>query len=490
MPRCDPARSPYCATRHLLRNLGQAYQLRRNPLTRELFARPGDEALQTVTARVYDSMRAMNPRQAAILLRVDVGRHDPRIVAADLALLTRQFHRERKAAHEHFYHVYCGHDVDFGNRGAQPIEVDSDFPWRLLERAASLADSGETSSARAILDDVAGSGADGLLRGEAFAQLAMLSAWEHRFDRGKGYVGGARQLLATAEMPADTHARLVNEVNAAANILRWFEEGPEAIAIEPASSALRERERLVRAAAALRSGESALALALTEGLDERSPALRDPGAAVDLLTLRAELADFTGQDPLLSEELFSRAAAAAQTNGLRGREMYATHQLMLTKWMHTRNPQDRLGYRQLVNRIDPSLPPRLRSYLTFSAADVELAIGHPRRALLAARAAGRVSTNRYERFSARGLAAGSLLRLGRIDEAGEQAALAASEARAGGHTRVLSLAQRIGAQVFFIQGNRRAARAAIEESIECARYFSSPYVLSQAQALRERIRAR
>ncbi|HEY2555067.1 MAG TPA: hypothetical protein VGI15_07440, partial [Candidatus Cybelea sp.] len=449
MPRCDPARSPYCATRHLLRNLGQARQLRRNPLAREIFARPSDEALHAVTARVYDSMRAMNPRHAALLLRVDVGRHDPRIVAADLALSRRQFHRERKAAHARFYHVYSGHSPSFGKRGVRPIEVDGDFSRRLLERAASLADSGETSSARAILDDIAASGADGSLRGEALAQLAMVSAWEHRFDRGKSYVRGARQLLASAEMRLDVRERLVDEVDAAANILRWFAEGPEAIGIGPVSGTLRDRERLVRAAAALRSGESTLALALMEGLDERSPALRDPGAAVDLLTLRAELADFTGQNPLLSEELFSCAAAAAQANGLRGREMYATHQLMLTKWMHTRNAQDRLVYRKLVDGIDPSLPPRLRSYLTFSAADVELAIGHPRRALSAARAAGRVSTNPYERFSARGLAAGSLLRLGRVDEAGEQATLAASEARAGGHTRVLSLAQRIGAQVYF-----------------------------------------
>jgi hypothetical protein len=51
----------------------------------------------------------------------------------------------------------------------------------------------------------------------------------------------------------------------------------------------------------------------------------------------------------------------------------------------------------------------------------------------------------------------------------------------------MPIAQRVCAQTYFMQGNRRAARSAIDESVEYARYFSSPYVLAQAQALRKRI---
>jgi hypothetical protein len=425
----------------------------------------------------------MNARQSALLLRVDIGRHDPRVVATDLALSTRQFHRERRSAHDRFFRVYSGMDV------ARPVEIVAETPRHVLARAASLADSGETTSAQAILYDVACSGTDASLRAESLTRLAQIAAWDHRFDRGRTYAHDARLLLEGAELPAEQRAQLRDQIDAVDSVLRWFEYGPETIEQAPRNGRSSKRERLVRASAALRSGESALAIAISQELDDLSPALRDPEAAVDLLVLRAELADFTARDPLLSEELFGRAAATAQAHGLRGREMYATHQRMLTKWMNGRKPQDRSAYRQLVDRIDPALPPRLRSYLIFSAADIELAIGHPKRALEAARSAARVSTNRFERFSARGLAAGALLRLGRIDDAGVEAALAATDARTAGHSRVLGLAQRIGAQVYLVHGNRPEARAAIEESIEIARHFSSQYVISQTQALRERIRA-
>jgi hypothetical protein len=235
---------------------------------------------------------------------------------------------------------------------------------------------------------------------------------------------------------------------------------------------------LVRAAAALRSGDAAQAIRLLRRFNGGSVTPPTSESAVDLLMLRAELADYTAEHPLLSEELFTRAAELARANGLRGRELHATHELWLARWAHSRSAQDRSIYRALVDEIDRSLSPRLRAYLTCSAADVELAFGDPARALAAAVATGSVSTNRFESFSARGLAAGALLRLGRTAEAGEQATLAAKAARSEGHARVLSLAQRINAQAYLAQGDRRAARAAIDEAISCA---SSPHVLAAAQ---------
>jgi hypothetical protein len=500
MARSDPTRSDYCATRHLLRNLQQPRELRRNPLARDAFAhRSDDEAQRVVAIRVDDALRAMDAQQpfdrrwqgarhAAILLRVDVRRHDPRGVAADLALSSRQFHRERRAAHDRFVRIYR----DIGR--AIIAGVREDFARRLLERASSLADSGETASARAILDDIACSGGDSALQCEALTRRAEIDAWGHRLDLASAHVNGAQTLLASLRSH-ERHPELRDAIAAAALALRWFAKGPAAVggartngAGDPVARG--PRETLMLAAAAFCSGEAAHASHLLYSLDESAPALRTPEVVVDLLTLRAELADFTAEDPVLSEELFERAESIARASALGGRALYAAHQLALTRWMHSRTALDRSAYRRLVDEIDHSLPPRLRSYLTFSAADVELAIGHPGRALAAAGAAAGVSTNRYESFSAHGLAAGALLRLGRVTEAGAQAACAAEAARAEGHARVLSLAQRISAQAHLATGDRRAARAAIDESIECARKFSSPHVLAQAQAVLGQITGR
>jgi hypothetical protein len=493
MPRSDPTLSPYCATRHLLRHLRNARELRRNPLARDAFAARGDdEALRAVTERVHRALRAMDARQhlarswqgarqAAILLRVDVERHDPRLVAAHLGLSTRQFHRERRLAHDRFLDAY---------RDEAPIRavtVDDQFAKRLLERAASLADSGEISSASAIFDDVARSGADVALRCEALARMAEVDAWSHHLDRAGVYLKAADGLLAGAKLDADLRDNLQDASDAVALSLLWFSRGPEALKAQRAGG---RRATLVRAAAACLSGESAYASHLLRGLDAAAPALQSPDAVVDRLILQAELADFTTENPQLSEELFARASGIAHARGLRGRELYATHQLCLTRWAHTRDPRDRAAYRRLVDSTDRALPPRLRSYLAFSAADVELAIGHPGRALASARAAAAVSTNRFERFSAQGLAAGALLRLGRIADAGAQAALAADAARAEGHPRVVSLAQRISAQAQLAQGNRRAALIAIDEAIELARHFSSSHVLTQALAVRAKLSTR
>lgn len=485
MARANPSRSPYSATRHLLKNLRDARELRRNPLARDEFAgRTSDEALRAIADRVDAAVAGRSARHVAILLRVDAERHDPARVATDLGLSTRQFYRERRRAHDAFYADYRA-----GERAAATVE--SDFAQRLMTRAVSLADSGETSSAAAIFEDVLSSGAERAVTCEALLRLAETEAWAHRFDRARGHLLECNAILAQAAVESDRRDMLRDGAAAVSLTLRWFAEGPAAVTRE---NSLRtpagERTTLAFAAAALRNGESAKALGLLGELRTRVGPPGPPEAAVDLLALEAELADYTATNPSLSEDLFARAAALASVHGLHGRELYARHQLALTRWMHTRRADDRRTYRELVDAVDPSLPARLRSILNFSAADIELAIGQPQRALETARAAGVVSTNRFESLSAHGFAAGALLRLGRLADAAEEATLAAQAARAEGHTRVLSLAQRIAAQAYFAQGHQRAARAAIEESIECARRFSTPHVLAQAQVIWGRIAGR
>lgn len=500
MARSDPTRSRYCATRHLLRNLDRPKSLRRNPLARDAFAtESASDAARIIRARVDAAFRTMEAqesqirrwdaaRQSAILLRVDVARHDAAAVAADLGLSIRQFHRTRRTAHERFYAAYGA---------AMPTistHVSGDFAPQMLARAGSLADSGETASATAILADVATGAARDDLRVEALTRLAETDLWTHRLPRARRYLDEAAKLLTTVTLDEPRRQRLLDEYEAVALSLHWFAEGPAAIhhsnGSEHHGADAHGRAALVRAAAALHNGEASYAKELLQRLDPAAPGLQTPEAIVDLLVLRGALLDFNAESASLSEELFTRAAAVARERGLRGRELYATHQLYVTRWVHSRSAGDRSAYRALVDSIDRSLPARLRSHLIFSSADAELAIGHPRRAIAAAEAASAVSTNRYESFSARALAAGALLRLGCIDEAGAQARLAGEAARAQGHARVLSLAQRINAQAQLSRGNRREARIAIEESIECARHFSSVHVLAQAQAVRGKIIAR
>jgi|GEM_PF-5897364 len=489
MARANPARSPYAATRHLLRNLNDARELRRNPLARTEFAgRTAGEALRAIAMRVDSALHEVgSARHVAILLRVDTERHEAQSVAADLALSIRQFYRERRLAHAAFHIGYLA-------TARAPASVEGDFPARLLSRATSLADSGETASAKAIFADVLASAPDAATACDALLRLATTEAWLHLFDAARTHLDECSELLVRGTFEPARYAALIDGATAARLTLVMFAQGPGA-ALRDAhdglpAAATGDRTKLARALAALRVGEASLAGDSLRALTRSTRETFAPELEVDLLTARAEFANFAFSNASLGEELFGRAALLAGAHGLRGRELYARHQLSVARWVHSRRPEDRREYRQLADAVDRSMPARLRSILALVAADVEVAIGSPERALSAANAIASVSTNRYESVSARALAAAALLRMGRLDDAATEAALAREAARAEGHTRVLSLAQRICAQAYFIAGNRRAARTAIEESIECALRFSSPYVQAQAQAIRGRIAGR
>lgn len=490
MARCDPARSDYCASRHLLRHLENARELRRNPLAFAGSERRDGDIAQRVTERAWRALRSLEAqsrledvrqgaRHAAILLRVDVERHRPGVVASDLGLSMRQFYRERAAAHARFVRAYRA--VSPGR--AEPNERTAE---RLLVRAGGLADSGETASARAIFEDVA-SRAGAPLRCDALVRLAEADAAAHRFSDGYARLRQAGVLLAGTSIDLQRRDGLRDAAAAVALSLRWFERGPHALAASDRGDGWGGRSTLVLAAAAVRAGESLRASHLLRGAGVAEAARRAPDAAVDLLTLQAELADFTDEDPALGERLLDRAIVLARSSGLRGRERYAEHQLRSARWMRRRTPDAARAYRRLSDAEVRCLPARLRGALALCSADIEVAIGQPLRALAAAGQAAQVATNAYETLSARALSAGALLRARRVGAAGEEAAMVAEAARGAGHPRILSLAQRINAQAQLARGNRRAAREAIEESLDCARRFSSAHVYGQARAVLGRI---
>lgn len=486
MARANPARSPYAATRHLLKHLRDPRELRRNPLARsEFFGQTHERAARAIAARVDAALdRIGDARQLAILVRIDINGHDPRGVAADLGLSTRQFYRERRLALQAFHNAYLmpAHTC---------LHVESNDAPDLLTRATALADSGERSSALAILGDVLAGGANVTIGCDALLRVATIETWAHRFDAARTHLDACRELLSRSTAEPDAIERLDDGLAATALLVRWFDEGPSSlIKVRDDGKAQGDRTLLVRASAALRTGESSYASALLSRLTNQPRAVLPPEDAVDLLNLQAEFANFAFSDPSVGEDLFARAAAVASAHGLRGRALYSSHQLAVARWMHSGRPEDRRAYRRLADAVDLSLPARQRSILALVAADVEVAVGRPERGLAAARTAATLSTNRYEVASASALTAAALFRMQRVEDAVAEAALATETARAEGHARVLSLAQRICAQAHFVKGNRRAARSAIDESIECARRFSSPYVQAQAQAIRGRITGR
>lgn len=490
--RCDPARSDYCASRHLLRHLGNARELRRNPLARDVFARGGDDALQVLADRVWRAFRTLEAqpslegarrkaRHAAILLRVDLEGHPPAEVAGALGLSMRQFYRERAAAHARFVRAF---------RAVSParVEPNAGRAQHLLERAAALADSGESASARAIFEDLAARG-DAAQRCAALVRLAEADAAAHRFAAGRARLREAGLLLSTTPGDAACDAALRDRADAVGLSLQWFERGPHALAAVDRFNGDPKRGRtlLVLAAAAVRAGESVRASRLLRHEAVAEAARQSADAAIDALTLQAELADFVDEDSSLGERLLIRAIALARQSGFRGRERYAEHQLRSARWMRGRTTDAARAYRRLCDGDASALSPRLRGALALCTADIETAVGHPLRALRSARDAARVATSPYEVLSARALSAGALLRARRIVAAGEEAAAVAEAARAAGHPRIVSLAQRINAQTQFVRGNRRAAREAIEESLACARRFSSAHVYGQARAVLDRI---
>jgi hypothetical protein len=129
VPRAKPSRSGQSATRHLLRNLDDARELRRNPLVAGYFAttarsrrRTPDEDVRslerirglarTALLALYEERDSEDRdgthlgRMHAALLRCEIDRHAPELVSAELGLSERQLRRERSAAHDAFLRAF------------------------------------------------------------------------------------------------------------------------------------------------------------------------------------------------------------------------------------------------------------------------------------------------------------------------------------------------------------------------------------------------
>jgi hypothetical protein len=493
MPRSDPTRSDYCATRHLLRHLHDARALRRNPLALPLLQKTSDAdglaAVSAATGRALASMDAESAerrwrtaRHTVILLRMDVGREPVGAVARDLGLSERQLRRERRTAHARFLR-------SFRTRHLATAAVHERAAQVQIDRAERLADSGEARSALAILDDVAQRASDSSARCLALVRAANIETELHRLDVAGRRLQDAQRLIAEHVVPVELCKPLEREHRVGALQIEWFEVGPAVIASkaqraqEPADARL----WMLRACAALRGGDALGARMLAAAARSALDRCDDAGLRLDFEILEAELAHFIDGDAQRAQRSFARVVSLAGEQGFGGRRLWASHLLAFTHWLHTQSVAARSAYRTLVDGIDGSMPEQHRLMLYFSAADIELAIGSPRRALRAARSASQLATNDYERLSADALIAGTQRRLGLHAAAERTASETANGARRIGYLRVVSTAQRIAAEAALARGDRYDARERIDEALRCAAGRTSLYVLALTHDVAARI---
>ena len=240
MPRADPTRSDYCASRHLLRNLDKAAELRRNPLVREYFASAADgphrrasgndrialgricEDVRVALARCSefgsDCTHVGLARMHAALLRCDIDDQPMPLVAAELGLSERQLRRERHAAHAAFARAFrtVRRDCD------TPATVCDVAAVRLAE-AVALHELGQGPVAQSALASIASGAVDPAQRIEALCLGAELEFDALRHSSVAEHLAAARSLLVryARELDDDAACTADEHIEFVAWLLRW-----------------------------------------------------------------------------------------------------------------------------------------------------------------------------------------------------------------------------------------------------------------------------
>jgi hypothetical protein len=222
MPRADPTRSPYCATRHLLRNLDDAAELRRNPLVRACFAsasaaRDSAEhrnALARVRGIVHASLarcrdrsgpraRTSIGRMHAALLRCDIDRQPLSVVAAELGLSDRQVRRERRAAHDAFLQAFHHNAIE---PGAATV---CDTAALRIAQTEELHELGQSALALSACEEIAASAGLAERRIEALCLASEIDLDGARYAGAKARLTDAETILARCGHELDEHALLL-----------------------------------------------------------------------------------------------------------------------------------------------------------------------------------------------------------------------------------------------------------------------------------------
>ena len=240
MPRADPTRSDYCASRHLLRNLDSAAELRRNPLVREYFSSVPDrphgrpsgldrialegicDDVRVALARCSEFARECThvalARMHAALLRCDIDDQPMPTVAAELGLSERQLRRERQAAHAAFARAFR----TVRHQRITPATVCDVASVRLAE-AVTLHELGQGTIAQSALASIASGAVDPAQRIEAVCIAAELEFDALRHGAAADHLDVARSLVVRCarELDDDAACTADEHVEFVAWLLRW-----------------------------------------------------------------------------------------------------------------------------------------------------------------------------------------------------------------------------------------------------------------------------
>jgi hypothetical protein len=227
MPRADPTRSAYCASRHLLRNLDDAAELRRNPLVRACFAPAAarhdagenGRALAAVRGLVHASLVRCRERphtgrahgglgrMHAALLRCEIDKQPLAVVAAELGLSDRQVRRERRAAHDAFLDAFGGVACD-APPGAPASAFVRDTAALRLAEASQLHELGQSALAISSCEAIAASAPDPLRRIEALCLAAEIDLDGARHGAAAARIADANAVLALRAPDLDETPRV------------------------------------------------------------------------------------------------------------------------------------------------------------------------------------------------------------------------------------------------------------------------------------------
>lgn len=255
MPRADPTRSDYCASRHLLRNLDNAKELRRNPLARAYFsdatqasrarrdAAAEGAAVERVRERVRMSLGQFAEharhsthvalgRMHAVLLRCEIDDRRPSDVAAELGLSERQLRRERRAAHEAFARAF--HEELAAAEGLAATVCD--IADLRIAAAVALHELGQDALAESAFASIAASAPDAQRRIEALCLAAEAEFDALRHDAARAHLDAARTLVVrhARELDADALRAADEHVDFGAWLLRWQTAISAGLATQPA----------------------------------------------------------------------------------------------------------------------------------------------------------------------------------------------------------------------------------------------------------------
>ncbi|MBV9102373.1 MAG: hypothetical protein JO060_02220 [Candidatus Eremiobacteraeota bacterium] len=208
MPRSNPKRSDYCASRHLLRHLDDPKELRRNPLVASYFPTPNmsrhrppsedRDALVAIKQRVFAALAGVvneksdaicardRTRAHAILLRCEVQQQPRGLVAAELALSLRAFQIARCLAHRLFLSMLRKEHAAVAARSRAKLALDA---------AAEVALRGELGVAVGTLMAVENAASAPSERVEALCEHAHIELQRFSFERTAQLLAQARGLL-------------------------------------------------------------------------------------------------------------------------------------------------------------------------------------------------------------------------------------------------------------------------------------------------------